>query len=40
MEFLNFLLAIAALLIPLLFAWVVVNRLANKHSPKHVKKSR
>jgi hypothetical protein len=38
MELLNFLMAIAALLIPLLFAWVVVNYLANKPSRKHERK--
>lgn len=34
---LNFLMALAALVVPLHFAWVVVNCLANKHSPKHEK---
>jgi len=29
--------AIAAFVVPLLFAWVVVNSLANKHSRKHEK---
>ncbi|WP_296819762.1 hypothetical protein [Thiobacillus sp.] len=39
MELLNFLMAIAALLIPLLFAWVVVTYLANKHPEKQERKS-
>jgi len=39
MEVLNFLMAIAALVVPLLFAWVVVNSLAHKHSRKHERKS-
>lgn len=39
MELQNFLMAIAALVIPLLFAWVVVTCLANKQSRKHERKS-
>lgn len=39
MELLNFLMAVAALIIPLLFAWVAVNHLANKHSRKQERKS-
>jgi hypothetical protein len=39
MELLNFLMAIAALLVPLLFAWVVVSYLANKHPRKQERKS-
>lgn len=38
-EVLEMLMALAALLVPLLFAWVVVNHLANKHSRKHERKS-
>jgi hypothetical protein len=38
-EFMTFLMAIAALVVPLLFAWVVVNSLANKRSRKHERKS-
>ena len=38
-EILNFLMAIAALVVPLLFAWVVVSCLANKHPRKHERKS-
>jgi len=39
MESLNVLMAIAALVVPLLFAWVVVNHLANKHPRKQERKS-
>lgn len=38
-EVLEILMALAALVIPMLFAWVVVNRLATKHSRKHERKS-
>lgn len=33
-EFLNFVMAFGAILIPLLFAWAVVNHLANKKTRK------
>lgn len=36
-NFLNFLMALAAFVVPLLFAWVVVNCLANKPPRKHDK---
>jgi len=36
---LNVLMAIAALVVPLLFAWVVVNHLANTHLRKQERKS-
>jgi len=39
MEVLNFVMANAALAVPLLFAWVAVSCLANKHSPKQKRKS-
>ena len=39
MEILNFLMAGAALVVPLLFAWVVVNCLANKPPRKQERKS-
>jgi hypothetical protein len=38
-EIQNFLLAIAALVVPLLFAWVVVSCLANKHPRKQERNS-
>jgi len=39
-EIQNFLLAIAAFIVPLLFAWVVVSCLAIKHHRKQDKESR
>jgi hypothetical protein len=39
-EVLEILMALAALVIPLLFAWVVVNHLATRHLPKQARKSR
>jgi hypothetical protein len=38
MEFLNFMMAIVALVVPLLFAWVVVNHQANKPPRKQERK--
>lgn len=37
-EFLVFMMAFGAILIPLLFAWAVVNRLANKQTRKPERK--
>jgi hypothetical protein len=37
-EVLEILMALAALVIPMLFAWVVVNRLATKHPRKQERK--
>jgi len=39
-DFATLLVALAALVIPLLFAWVVVGLMSNRESPNHVRKPR
>jgi hypothetical protein len=38
MEVLNFLLFLAALVVPMLFAWVILGWSNTKHKPKHERK--
>ena len=40
MEILNILMAFAALVVPFLIAWVIVNHEADKHSPQPERQAR